>query len=91
MRASSQIEVVYLPQLGGLVRYYIDWQPGMTIKDAIQESGIQEVYPELKAYPCGLFSKIQEREALVQPGDRIEFYRPLTIDPKQKRRIRAKS
>jgi putative ubiquitin-RnfH superfamily antitoxin RatB of RatAB toxin-antitoxin module len=37
----------------------------------------------------GLWGKRCERSALVQPGDRLEIYRPLVADPRERRRKRA--
>jgi uncharacterized protein len=37
----------------------------------------------------GLWGKRCERSALVQPGDRLELYRPLPGDPRERRRRKA--
>ena len=50
------------------------------------------MYPEinLNENKVGIFSKQRELQDVVQAGDRIEIYRPLLIDPKAARRLRAK-
>lgn len=65
---------------------------GTTIKEAIQQSGILSLFPEidLTHQKVGIFSKICELTDLIQAGARIEIYRPLTIDPKEARRNKAK-
>ena len=66
------------------------WFSGMTVNDALNQSGmIYELDPAL--HLCtGIFSKLVDLTSLVQPGDRIEVYRPLTRDPKETRRKRAR-
>ncbi len=64
---------------------------GDCIKTVIEASGLLQQCPEidLTRNVVGIFS---ERRALtdeVKPGDSIEIYRPLTIDPKQARLLRA--
>ncbi len=62
-----------------------------TVEEAIQLSGILQQFPEinLTCNKVGIFSKIVTLNKTVQPGDRIEIYRSLTIDPKQARLLRA--
>ncbi|HEY2590426.1 MAG TPA: RnfH family protein [Steroidobacteraceae bacterium] len=40
--------------------------------------------------PVGIFGEPCDRSATPREGDRIELYRPLTNDPKQARRARAR-
>ena len=87
----TTIEIVYIPEHAAAIHYYVTWRLQMTVADAIHSSKILEKYPELLDFSVGIFSKIVAREALVNPGDRIELYRPLLIDPKEKRRMRAKN
>ncbi len=65
---------------------------GCTVKEAIILSGIMDQFPEidLTKNKIGIFSKFIQPDTLVQPKDRIEIYRPLIIDPKDARRLRAK-
>ena len=39
----------------------------------------------------GIFGELCDRSAVPQDGDRIELYRPLTSDPKESRRERARA
>lgn len=63
-----------------------------TVAVAIRRSGIMAVFPEINLATArvGVFSRLVALDALLQAGDRIEIYRPLTWDPKQARRRRAK-
>jgi hypothetical protein len=66
-------------------------EEGTTVQQAIASSGILEQCPDinLQTNKVGLFSKIIELDVPVRAGDRIEIYRPLILDPKEARRLRA--
>ncbi len=66
-------------------------EEGTTVQQAITSSGILEQCPDinLQTNKVGLFSKIVELDVTVRAGDRIEIYRPLILDPKEARRLRA--
>jgi len=59
---------------------------------AIQRSGILQWFPKIKLaeIKVGIYSKRVLLDAGLRDGDRIEIYRPLKIDPKQARLLRAK-
>lgn len=63
-----------------------------TLEAAIQQSGILALFPEidLQKQKIGVFSKQKQLSDTVNAGDRIEIYRPLTIDPMDARRAKAK-
>jgi len=65
--------------------------PGTTLKEAVMGSGITCVAPELDGVvlDLGVFNRPSPGGTPVRPGDRIEVYRPLTVDPKAARRVRA--
>ena len=44
-----------------------------------------------KDYAVGIYSKKVSLDKVLQDGDRVEIYRPLVEDPKDKRRKRAKA
>jgi uncharacterized protein len=64
---------------------------GSTAMDAIQRSGILERAPEidLAKNKIGVYGKLCKFDYLLHQYDRIEIYRPLIIDPKEIRRLRA--
>jgi putative ubiquitin-RnfH superfamily antitoxin RatB of RatAB toxin-antitoxin module len=70
----------------------VEVEEGSTIESAIDRSGILELFPEidLGKQKVGIFSKLKSLDEKVKAGDRIEIYRPLTLDPKDARRKRAK-
>jgi putative ubiquitin-RnfH superfamily antitoxin RatB of RatAB toxin-antitoxin module len=65
--------------------------PGTTVREAIERSRIVEQCPEidLSTQAVGIFGKIQALDTQVSAGDRIEIYRPLTVDPKLARQRRV--
>ncbi len=69
----------------------IEVPEGITIEEAIRRSGIQRRFPsiDLSRNKVGIFGKLARLDTAVQPGDRVEIYRPLIADPKEARRKRA--
>ena len=65
--------------------------PGATIREAIEESGVLGEHPDidLAAQPVGLYGKKQALDTVLREHDRVEIYRPLVADPKDRRRSRA--
>ena len=83
-------ELVYVPSNRDPVVFSTVWLEGMTVADLLKESDLLPKYPELTGLAVGIFAHCVTWDALVKPGDRVEFYRPLLVDPKEKRRNRAK-
>jgi len=85
------IEVSYAnPTKQALLKCEIS--PRVTVKDAIEKSGILMQFPEidLAQNAVGIFGKQVSLETPLIEGDRVEIYRQLMIDPKEARRLRAK-
>jgi putative ubiquitin-RnfH superfamily antitoxin RatB of RatAB toxin-antitoxin module len=81
-----KIEVVYaLPQ--STRRVSLDLSPGATLRDALAASGL-EVNLETLAF--GIYGRRAELDHPLAEGDRVEIYRPLAMDPKEARRLRAR-
>jgi uncharacterized protein len=65
-------------------------RPGATVREAIEAAQICVRRPELKdAVDPGIWGRRCSLDQLLADGDRVELYRPLTIDPKEGRRARA--
>lgn len=66
-------------------------RPGMTIEQAIHQSGILVRFPEidLARNPVGIFGEPAGLRDPVRDRDRVEIYRPLIADPKVARKQRA--
>lgn len=84
------IEIVYSPVQQPMIHLQLAVQAGATVADAIVQSGLQQSHPEITDMVVGVFAKPVAMDTLVKTGDRIEIYRPLLTDPKEKRRQRAR-
>ena len=85
-----EVEVVYaLPAEQAVVR--LSLAAAATVEAAILQSGLLERYPEIRLVPLcvGIFGTITPLDARLRTGDRVEIYRPLTVDPKEARRRRV--
>lgn len=84
------VEVAYA-SIDRQVILTVDWKQGLLVEQAIQSSGILTLFPEidLTLNKVGIFAKVCQLQQSLRRGDRIEIYRPLMIDPKQARRLRA--
>ncbi|PJD92962.1 MAG: RnfH family protein [Legionella sp.] len=83
-------DLVYVPAGASPLVYSIPWSPQTTVADILNTSKIQQTHPETDTLAVGIFGRCVQRDTPVKPGDRIELYRPLLIDPKEKRRQIAK-
>lgn len=74
-------------------QYCIDvpWVQGMTAVQALQLSQLATQVTLPEPLNMGIFSVRlkQPEQYLMQVGDRLEIYRPLTLNPKETRRKRA--
>jgi len=86
------IEVAYAG-LNDQIIITINISAGSTIEDAIHASQILKKFPEidLTLNKVGIFGEIFPLSRQLQLGDRVEIYRPLLIDPKQKRFEKVKA
>ena len=85
------VEVVYaLPQRQ--IQVTLQVARGTTAGGAVQLSELPVTFPEIEVARCklGIFGKLIAADTVLNSGDRVEIYRPLTADPKEARRLRAK-
>jgi putative ubiquitin-RnfH superfamily antitoxin RatB of RatAB toxin-antitoxin module len=85
-----QVEVVYVDEYKKIFSKTLELPVKSLVKDALEQSGVYQIYEETKLYSVGIFSKTIALNEPLFEGARIEIYRPLMQDPKEKRRIRAK-
>lgn len=88
--AHVKVEVVHASSPARIWRRVVHVPEGATVRDAIRASGVLEQFPELEGSlpPVGIFGRLSSPEQSVQPGDRVELYRPLVFDPMESRRRR---
>ena len=83
------VELVFIPESKAPLHEKVHYRPGLTVQEVVLHSNISQEYPEVLNSPVGIFSSIVSPTTLVKPGDRVEIYRPLKIDPKESRRQRV--
>ncbi len=79
-----RIEVVYATP-ARQVWLDLDVPAGTTVRRAIELSGILMQCPEidLDTQKVGIHASIVKPDKVVEAGNRIEIYRPITADPKK--------
>lgn len=87
---SVRASVVYLSPQHHIV-LPVEVPAGTTLHAAVLASGLLAQVPELAGHPLdlGVFNRARDGGEPVREADRIEVYRPLAIEPKQARRVRA--
>jgi putative ubiquitin-RnfH superfamily antitoxin RatB of RatAB toxin-antitoxin module len=85
-----RLEVVYATPAEQIALSF-EVSAGATVRDAIERSGILQRCPgiDLTQNKVGCWNRVVALDETVSAGDRIEIYRPLLIDPKEERRLRA--
>jgi len=89
--ATITVEVAYaLPARQTLLA--LEVPRGTTAGDAVDASGVRGLHPELagQTLVLGVFGEPVDAEKVLEPGDRVEIYRPLQMDPREARRQRAR-
>jgi putative ubiquitin-RnfH superfamily antitoxin RatB of RatAB toxin-antitoxin module len=76
---------------GSVWEQALEVESGATLRDAVGRSGVLDRFPALRAkdLSAGVFGKLRKLDDPLHEGDRVEIYRPLAIDPKEARRVRA--
>jgi putative ubiquitin-RnfH superfamily antitoxin RatB of RatAB toxin-antitoxin module len=85
-----KVEVVYIAREGIVLHHDLELTPGSNVADALTASGIFDSHPETRDLPAGIFAKQSSMDTILKDGDRVELYRPLVCDPKEKRRQKAR-
>jgi len=82
--SSIRVEIV-LARRGRVDRVTLQLPDGALVRDALRASGI-----EAEASAVGVFGKLVRPDTPLADGDRVEIYRALLLDPKERRRQRAR-
>ena len=69
----------------------LDLPEGARVEDAIRACGLLLSFPELADAPVGVHGRLVEKNSLLADGDRVEFYRPLALEPGEARRARLRN
>lgn len=85
-----QVTLVFSPEPRRVEELTLVVEESCTLRQALEASGWLQRYPELAGaeVTCGIWGRAADRDALLREQDRVEFYRPLRVDPKVARRER---
>ncbi|QDP71719.1 RnfH family protein [Legionella israelensis] len=83
------VEVVYAAADQKITQIKLCLPDNSTVADALDHSNIYIKQPETKDLALGVFGKQVSLEYVLRSGDRIEIYRPLALEPMERRRKRA--
>lgn len=76
---------LFFTEKGELKKSNIDWFEGITVEQVLEVAHCSHLVSE----GVGIFGKKVSLDTQVHPGDRVEIYQALKIDPKEARRQRA--
>ncbi|MET0517734.1 MAG: RnfH family protein [Burkholderiaceae bacterium] len=83
------VELVWSPQAGDVHHVWLRLADGTTLEQALRAcpefAGQLALLPGLK---IGIWGRLRPLQTRLRDRDRIEVYRPLTVDPKEARRQR---
>jgi uncharacterized protein len=86
-----RVEVVFCPRPGVADCVVLSLPPGATLSDALCSSGLLKRHAlAIESLRVGVWCKTKPLETVLRDQDRVEIYRPLTVDPKEARRLRYK-
>ena len=88
--ALLRVTVVYSPAARQLHEIQLVVPEGTTAWQALAHSGVPSLFPHLKLSTAvlGIWGRKSAPDQVLRDQDRIEIYRPLTVDPKVARRER---
>ncbi|MGZ5277055.1 MAG: RnfH family protein [Caldimonas sp.] len=86
-----RVAVAWSPRAGAAFEVAIELPDGASALDAIRASGVLERDAEVdvSTQPIGIWGRPATLATLLEDGDRVEIYRPLAMNPKEARRLRA--
>ena len=61
-------------------------EEGTTVEQALENSKLLKEVPGIVIDKVGIFGKLVNQDTVLREGDRIEVYRPLKADPRDRRR-----
>ncbi len=86
MAERIRVELVWSPQAGDVQHRWLELPAGATIESALR--GCADFALPLASARIGIWGRVRPLDTPLRERDRIEVYRPLTVDPKEARRLR---
>ncbi|PJD96198.1 MAG: RnfH family protein [Legionella sp.] len=85
------VELVYIALNQEKIHHHLVLPLGATVADALEQAKLYDTHPETRTLTVGIYSKSVPLTQVLREGDRVELYRPLFADPKEKRRRLARA
>jgi putative ubiquitin-RnfH superfamily antitoxin RatB of RatAB toxin-antitoxin module len=88
--ALLRVTVVYSPAARQVHEVQLVLPQGTTVRQALADSGVPSLFPNLNLSTAvlGIWGRKSTPDQVLRDHDRLEIYRPLTVDPKVARRER---
>jgi putative ubiquitin-RnfH superfamily antitoxin RatB of RatAB toxin-antitoxin module len=88
-----QVTVAFSPRAGEVWEAELSLATQATVLDALQASGVLQRFTQidLATARLGVWGKTCDPGRLLRERDRVEIYRPLSVDPKEARRLRYRA
>lgn len=85
-----KVELVWSPGPGNVQHRWLDVPDGVTLASALQAcADFMAAHAQpLEGLRIGVWGRVRPLTTPLRERDRIEVYRPLTVDPKEARRLR---
>jgi putative ubiquitin-RnfH superfamily antitoxin RatB of RatAB toxin-antitoxin module len=86
----ARVELVWSPAAGDVQQRWLEVEEGATLETALRGCAdfmASQVQP-LSELRIGIWGRLRSLGTPLRERDRIEVYRPLSVDPKEARRLR---
>jgi len=85
-----RVELVWSPQAGDVQQRWLEVEEGATLEAALRACAdfMAAQSQPLEELRLGIWGRLRPLTTALRERDRIEVYRPLTVDPKEARRLR---
>jgi putative ubiquitin-RnfH superfamily antitoxin RatB of RatAB toxin-antitoxin module len=85
-----RVELAYSPAPRQVDLQTLDLPVGATAVDAVLAAGLPQRHPgvDLAGLTVAVWGRAVSASAVLREGDRVVLCRPLTVDPKEARRVR---
>lgn len=85
-----RVELVWSPVAGRYQQRWLELAAGSTLADALKACPefLAEMPQPLTELQVGIWGRQRALDTPLRERDRVEVYRPLTVDPKEARRLR---
>ena len=84
-----RVELVWSPQAGDVRHAWLTLEEGVSVEQALRGcAAFADQLPQLADLKIGVWGRVRSLQTSLRDRDRIEVYRPLTVDPKEARRQR---